>query len=173
MKIISLDHRYLDRILEMYESAREIQRVHNIVVWPDFPREMIAQDMESGLVWAIMENNEPACVWTIAFEDPLIWGEKNNDPSVYIHRIATHPAHRGKMLVKTLVAWADDFARQQHKQYLRMDTVGNNRKLISHYTECGFVLLGMFELTDTTGLPDHYRKDAVCLFERKVNELNL
>lgn len=169
MNIIALDNSHIDQVVKMYEWAREVQRKHEIVVWPDFPIDMIEQDIASGTVWALADNNDLACIWTIALEDPLIWGERNSDPAVYIHRIATHPDYRGRRLVNELVSWAQDFARQQGKKYIRMDTVGNNRKLISHYTQCGFDFLGMFVLPDTRNLPQHYQKDAVCLFERKVN----
>lgn len=167
-QVIALDPGQVDLVLEMYEQAREIQRRHEIVIWPDFPREMIESDMAEGRLWALTENDAIACIWTICFNDPLIWGSRDNDPSIYIHRIATHPDFRGRMLVKDLLEWAENYGRQQERKFIRLDTVGNNRKLISHYRACGFDFLGMFTLSDTNGLPDHYRQDAVCLFEKAI-----
>jgi hypothetical protein len=49
-----------------------------------------------------------------------------------------------------------------------MDTVGENHKLIEHYTACGFEFLGLSQLTNTDGLPQHYHNAVVSLFELKV-----
>jgi hypothetical protein len=49
-----------------------------------------------------------------------------------------------------------------------MDTVGENHKLIEHYTACGFDFLGLSQLTNTDGLPEHYHNAVVSLFEFKA-----
>jgi ribosomal protein S18 acetylase RimI-like enzyme len=98
----------------------------------------------------------------------LIWERKDIDPSVYIHRITTNPNFRGKGLVKKIVEWSKNYATQHGKNFVRMDTVGENHKLIEHYTACGFKFLGLFQLTNTDGLPQHYHNAEVSLFELKV-----
>lgn len=35
----------------------------------------------------------------------LIWGDKNSEPSVYLHRIATNPNFRGQKQVIEVVKW--------------------------------------------------------------------
>jgi hypothetical protein len=54
------------------------------------------------------------------------------------------------------------------REFVRMDTVGENHKLIEHYTGCGFEFLGLSHLTDTEGLPAHYHNAVVSLFQLKV-----
>ncbi len=108
----------------------------------------------------------PVCGTT--FTDPLIWEEKNNDPSVYIHRIATNPAFRGRNLVEQIVTWSKTYAKQHAKQFVRLDTVGKNEGLIAYYQKCGFRFLGLSTLNNTEGLPAHYHNATVTLFELKV-----
>ena len=67
-----------------------------------------------------------------------------------------------------IVEWAITFAKANQKTHIRMDTVGNNKGLIAHYTKCGFDFLGLSELTDTDGLPKHYHKATVSLFEIRI-----
>jgi ribosomal protein S18 acetylase RimI-like enzyme len=98
----------------------------------------------------------------------LIWENKDVDPSVYIHRIATHPNFRGNGFVKKIARWAIEYATQHGKRFVRMDTVGKNLQLINHYTACGFQFLGLFQLTNTEGLPQHYHNAEVSLFELEV-----
>ncbi len=109
-----------------------------------------------------------ACIWATTLNDELIWGERNSDPSVYIHRIATNPDFRGRNLVKAIVNWADDYSRGLNLKFVRMDTVGYNPGLINHYQKMGFASVGTTTLEVTAGLPDHYKEGEVYLFEREV-----
>ena len=107
-------------------------------------------------------------MWAITFSDEQIWEEKNKDAAIYIHRIATNPNHRGKNLVSIIVDWARTYAKSMGKDFIRLDTLGNNVKLIEHYTNAGFHFLGMFDLKDLSGLPAHYGTAPACLFEMKL-----
>ncbi|MBC8112653.1 MAG: GNAT family N-acetyltransferase, partial [Verrucomicrobia bacterium] len=77
---------------------------------------------------------------------------------------------RGKNLVSTLVTWAKKYAAINKKDFVRLDTVGENKKLIDHYTNAGFNFLGLSTLTNTAGLPGHYRNATVSLFELPINK---
>ena len=96
-------------------------------------------------------------------DDPQIWGELDADPSVYLHRIATHPDFRGRKMVGHVVQWARP-ARGRGRKVPRadLDTVGNNAALIRLYTGHGFDFLGAEDLEDVEGLPGHYA-DGPCL----------
>ena len=59
-------------------------------------------------------------------------------------------------------------AKENGKKYVRLDTVGDNKGLIKHYTSCGFDFLGLFKLKNTAGLPPHYHNATVSLFELAV-----
>ena len=70
-----------------------------------------------------------------------------------------------------IVKWAREYAKQKEKQFVRLDTLGNNTKLIEHYASAGFQFLGIFELTDTSNLPGHYQNEPhCCLFEIDLAE---
>ena len=118
--------------------------------------------------WKLMIDGEIACVWATTFTDPLIWEERNIDPSVYIHRIATNNNFRGKNFVVTIVEWAKKYAVANDKKYVRLDTTGLNEKLIAHYTKCGFTFLELRKLRNTDGLPAHYHNADISLFELQV-----
>ncbi len=110
-------------------------------------------------------DGEIACLWAITFNDEQIWEERDNTKSIYIHRIATHPKFRGNNYIAKIVAWAKVYARSVEKQFIRLDTLGDNTKLIEHYQNAGFEFLGMFDLKNTDLLPDHYQDQPVCLFQ--------
>ncbi len=159
----------IDDIFRLYRLAAAYQvAVKGTVVWPDFERNMVAQELVEGRQWKLVVGDTIACVWAITFSDPEIWGARNVDPAVYIHRIATNPDFRGQGFVAAIVEWARNYARQHQKKFVRLDTVGENYGLIAHYTACGFEYLGLTQLTDTAGLPAHYHDATVSLFELPV-----
>ena len=129
---------------------------------------MVIQEILENRQWKMIIDGEVVCIWATTFSDPLIWEAKNLDSAVYIHRITTHPNFRGNGFVKKIVAWATLYAIQQSKRFVRMDTVGENHKLIKHYMGCGFQFLGLSHLSNTEGLPQHYHNAVVSLFELEV-----
>ncbi|MGI8580952.1 MAG: GNAT family N-acetyltransferase [Chitinophagaceae bacterium] len=109
--------------------------------------------------------NKIACIWATTFSLLSICEERNIDPGVYNHRIAITPSFRGKKLVSKIVDWATEYAKANNKNFIRMDTVGINEKLIENYKNCGFNFLGFSKLKNTTGLPAHYQNASVSLFK--------
>ena len=160
----------IDQIFELYEVATRFQKTKFSVHWPPFERSMVAQEIAEGRQYKLLDNGQTAAVWALAFSDPLIWKGKDQDRALYIHRIATNPAFRGRQLVKKIVDWAIQYARENNIDYVRMDTVGNNRGLIDYYQRCGFTFLGLDQLEDTDGLPAHYDKAVVSLFEIALSD---
>ena len=169
MKIVNSKPEDIDEIFRLYGMAVAYQKTRFSVHWPEFDRKLIETEIVENRQWKMIVKDSTACVWATTFSDPQIWEERNDTPAVYIHRIATNPDFRGKNLVQQIVDWAKNYALLHGKLYVRLDTVGDNEKLISHYTNCGFNFLGMVTLRDTTGLPEHYRQGDVCLFELFAN----
>ena len=153
----------LKTILMLYEAARVLQTERKMVVWPILDNSLMEQEITEKRQWKLMINNEMACNWAITFSDKEIWEEKDQNDSIYIHRIATNPAFRGQRLVKNIVAWAKNYAREHGKKFVRLDTLGNNTRLIQHYTEAGFNFLGVVRLADVSKLPLHYHREPDCL----------
>jgi RimJ/RimL family protein N-acetyltransferase len=157
-----------DEIFRLYKIATDFQKTRFTSHWPEFDRELIETEILENRQWKIVAEGKIACVWATTFDDPQIWEERNEDPAVYIHRIATNPDFRGQNLVGKIVEWAKNYAKENQKQYIRMDTVGYNLGLINYYTRCGFDFLGLLKLKNTGGLPAHYENATVSLFEIEV-----
>ncbi len=166
MKIEISNRNDLKEIFRLYKEATAYQKIkfpEN--QWPEFDRDLIEKELEENRQFKIVIDNKLACIWAVTFSDPEIWKEKDSDPAFYIHRIATHPDYRGHNFVAKIVSWAKEYARQIKKKFIRLDTCGDNKKLISHYQNAGFNFLGMKKLKDSKGLPAHYENADVCYFE--------
>ena len=119
----------IDEIFRLYRIASKYQRKHNAVVWPEFERQLVETEIAENRQWKLIINDEIACVWAITFSDEQIWEERNADASIYIHRIAANPGHRGNNFVSVIVNWAKKYAKNNNKDFVRLDTIGNNLKL--------------------------------------------
>ena len=163
----------IDDVFRLYKIASEYQREKKkVIVWPNFDRNMVETEITEKRQFKMLIENEVVCIWAITFNDEQIWEEKNKDSAIYIHRIATSPNFRGKKMVAKIVDWAKQFADEKEIQFIRLDTLGNNTRLIEHYKEAGFDFLGMHTLKNTSNLPEHYQEAPVCLFEIDLTKSN-
>lgn len=166
MKIENSTSKDIPKIFSLYQTATDFQKIKFPEVhWPTFDQKLIESEVHANRQWKLMIDNQMACIWATTFDDPQIWEERNTEPSVYIHRIATHPNFRKRNLVTNIVTWAKGYAKLHNKKFIRMDTVGDNKKLRAHYEKCGFQFLGLSKLKNTAGLPAHYDNATVSLFE--------
>ena len=171
MQIENCTAKDIDEIFRLYRIAAAYQKAkQTVVVWPEFERHLVETEIAENRQWKLIIDEQIACVWAITFTDEQIWEERNADAAIYIHRIATNPNFRGKNFVSLIVDWAKEYAKRNNKDFLRLDTLGNNTKLIEHYKNAGFDFLGFFNLKNTKGLPDHYHdtNTPACLFEIKL-----
>jgi hypothetical protein len=159
----------IPEIFRLYKLATDFQKIkfpEN--QWPQFDKELITTEVIENRQFKIVIENKIACIWAITYSDAEIWEDRENNTSIYIHRIATNPEFRGKKFVQVIVDWSTNFARKQNKYGIRMDTCGKNDKLIKHYKNCGFNYLGLKKLKNTSELPSHYHNADVCFFEIKL-----
>ena len=159
----------ISEIFRLYKLATDFQKLKfPDNQWPVFDKELINKEIIENRQFKLIINNKIACVWAITFSDAQIWEEKENNSSIYIHRIATNPEFRGQNFVQKIVNWAKEYAIDKNKEYIRMDTCGKNDRLINHYKRCGFDFLGIKKLKNTSELPAHYHNADVCYFEINV-----
>ncbi len=169
MKITNSTMGDIPEIFRLYKCATDYQKVaFPGNVWPEFDQEIVKNEVLEKRQFKLMIENEIACVWVVTYSDSQIWEESDKDKAIYIHRIATNPNFRGKEFVKQIVVWAKDYATKNNKEYIRLDTCGDNKRLIQYYEKSGFNFLGMKKIKHFSELPAHYKSADVCYFEIKV-----
>ncbi|NOT51836.1 MAG: GNAT family N-acetyltransferase [Chitinophagaceae bacterium] len=168
MQIINSTLADKDFILDMYNIAIEYQKARSLRSWLPFDPAMVEEEIGQKKQWKIVDGDTIVCIFLTAYEDPFIWGEKNKDPSVYIHRIVTHPDFHGNNYTMKIIEWAKQHAKENGKQFLRMDTWGDNPRLIDYYINCGFNYIETLTPENTKHLPKHYSCISLSLFEIEV-----
>ena len=110
----------IDEIFKQYLLASQYQQSKKtVIVWPNFDRKMVENEIEEKRQFQLLIAGKIACVWAITFSDPQIWEERNKDRAVYIHRIATNPEYRGNNFVGTIVKWAKTLALKEVSKQLK------------------------------------------------------
>jgi ribosomal protein S18 acetylase RimI-like enzyme len=168
MKITNSSIQDIETIFQLFSHAIDYQKKNGYDLWPQFSRDLIENEINQKRHWKITEGNVIACIFSVMYNDPVIWGEKDKDPAVYLHRIAINPAFKGKGIMKVIRDWAFEHARENNKKYVRMDTWGNNETIRNYYIKCGFNYIGRRQLINTRGLPEHYGGSVLSLFENEV-----
>jgi GNAT superfamily N-acetyltransferase len=150
---------------DYWAAAVEYQKSERLPLWPVYPEAMIDREISSGLHYsAFLPDGRLAGFFSLILADPLIWEEKERGDAIYIHRMCVNPACRGNRLAAWVLAWAYGCGRR----FIRMDTWGDNQKMVAHYTACGFRMVGRRQIGVIPGLSPHYYHVNLALFENEV-----
>jgi ribosomal protein S18 acetylase RimI-like enzyme len=168
MQIIPSTINDLETIFGFYDKAIAFQKAVSHQHWLPFEKDLVEREISEKKQWKIEVDGRIVCVFAITFSDPHIWGDKNRDAAIYIHRIVTDPDFRGNNLVGRIVEWAKKYGKEQGKKYVRMDTWADNLKLRAHYEKFGFTHLGIVTPQNLSELPAHYSAITLSLFEMPV-----
>lgn len=168
IQIVNSTAKDIDTIFEFYDMAIAHQKKVFNKHWQGFSRTMVEQEITENRQYKILVGGKVACIFAITFNDPQIWEERDLQPSIYIHRIVSHPDFRGSAFVSNIVDWAISYAKINHLQFVRMDTWADNEKLLAYYTSFGFEHVGSIKIAPNSGLPKHYEGISLNLFEIAV-----
>lgn len=158
----------LELIFRVFDAAIAYQAKNGYELWPRFSASMILEEISEKRHWKVLEENRIVGIFSVMYNDPIIWLERDADPAVYLHRIAVSPDFKGRGLMLIIREWAKQHALQQRKTYIRMDTWGTNENLQKYYERCGFDYLGKQHLPETDHGPAHYGGSFLSLFQLSV-----
>ena len=170
MQIINSTEQDVETIFKFYDDAIAYQKIKFNKHWQGFDIGLIKTEIQEKRQYKIVVDDVVVCVFAVTFNDFIIWGDKDKDPSIYLHRIVTKPGFRGNGYVKNIIDWAVNYGKENGKQFVRLDTWGDNQKLIEYYTNCGFNFLGLTGEIVSADLPKHYQSLYLSLFEIAIEE---
>lgn len=165
MEIVNATSEDFEKIFDLYDKAIEFQKTVFDKHWLGFDTPLVNREIAENRLWKIVEDGRIACIFSVAYTDPMIWGEKSKDPAIYIHRIVTNPDFRGRGYARIITEWARTHAAENGLRFIRMDTWGDNQTLIDYYQTCGFSFLGLTTPEISDDLPKHYHGISLSLFE--------
>lgn len=169
MKIHRSNRRDIHAFHGFWNTAIDYQKERGLPLWPPFSEESMMQEIRSGFHFsARFPDGILAGYFSVALSDRLIWGAKEQNDAIYIHRMCVNPDRKGSHLTSFVLAWANGYASSLGKRFIRMDTWADNKQLADYYIECGFHYIDNRMLGDVPELPAHYSHTNLALFENVV-----
>lgn len=169
IKIINTTHDDYDKIFWLFKKAMQLQGKNDYKVWNSIDEAALKKDITNKLQYKILKENDIICVFSIQYNDPFIWRNRDKNDAIYLHRIVVHPKFKGQRQFEKVLNWAKQFALQNNLQFVRMDTWADNEKIINYYKSFGFDLIENYKTPNADELPIQNRNLNVVLLELKLN----
>jgi ribosomal protein S18 acetylase RimI-like enzyme len=158
----------LPTIYELFEQSIQYQEKNNVPVWKHYDKGAIVRDIENGNQYKIIVDGITAIVFSVAYTDKIIWRERDRNDAIYLHRIVVNPAFKGRKLFGLILDWSINHVKEKGLKFVRMDTWGDNQRIIDYYMKFGFSFVENFTTPDTEELPVHNRNLKLALLEYRA-----
>lgn len=138
----------VDFILELTRACGRHMRENGIDQWDEnYPdRERLVQDIASETLFAYRENDRILGIVVLnETQDPeygdISWSTSEEDRNLVVHRLAVDPEHQGKGIARKLMDFAEQWAREQGYDAIRLDTFSQNPRNQRFYENRGYTKL--------------------------------
>lgn len=138
----------LDKIKKITEHCAVAMQEKGIFQWNEhYPsREKLQADISKKELYVLEENSEIKGIIVLTdFMDeeyiPIEWLTESGN-NLYIHRLATHPSVWGRGYGQQLMYFAEEFARKNNFDSVRLDTFSQNKRNHRFYENRGYKRLG-------------------------------
>lgn len=158
-------HRELPAIQAIYAHARQMQIASGQESWPAFPAATVLEEMDRSQLLCVVDRDRIAGVFSIAYEDGALWGERERGEHVYLHRIAKAADCAVSGLLNVVLAWTHAHCQALGRSGLRMDTWASNTALIALYEGRGFRVVERIHVGHDERLPAQYYDNDFVLLE--------
>jgi len=159
----------LDTVYWFFERAMELQGKNGYKVWEGIDKVALKKDIDEGLQYKIVKGNDILCIFSIQFNDPFIWRDRDQNDAIYLHRIVVNPNFKGQQQFQKVLKWATQFPQRNNLEFVRMDTWADNKKIIDYYKSFGFEVIENYRTTNAAELPIQNRNLNVALLEMELN----
>jgi ribosomal protein S18 acetylase RimI-like enzyme len=163
----------LEQIFELFDQSVKYQEQKGVPVWRNYDKNAIIGDIENKNQYKVIINSKTAIVFSVCYNDKVIWRDMEAGNSIYLHRIVVNPEFKGQKLFGKILDWAIQHSKQKGLTSIRMDTWAANPTIINYYKGFGFNFVEKYTTPDSQELPVHNRNLALTLLEYKLNDTTL
>jgi len=142
------EHSDLREIKKLTEACAEAMIKQGIYQWNEhYPSiEKLQADIEKQELFKLVSNDKILGVIVLTpvkdeEYEPINWLSITEN-NLYVHRLATHPDHWGSGLGQQLMGFAENLAREENYESVRLDTFSLNQRNHKFYEARGYQKLG-------------------------------
>ncbi len=144
----------LDAILALTRACGKHMRENGIDQWDEhYPdRDSLKRDIETNTLFVYRENNEILGIIVLnETQDPeyadIHWSTSDTDRNIVVHRLAVSPEHQGKGIARKIMDFAEEWAKENQYDAIRLDTFSQNPRNQRFYKNRGYTELGSVYLS--------------------------
>lgn len=171
-KIVNTSADDLEFIYWLFDEAIAYQKRKNYIVWNNYDKDLLQSEVKDRRQYKIVIHNKTAMIFSVVYDDRLLWGEKEKGDSIYLHRIVVNPEFKGHRLFDAVLQWSIEHALSMNLKFVRMDTWASNPNIIKYYESFGFIFTGNRHTPNSPDLPIQHRALHVALLEFSLNKRN-
>jgi GNAT superfamily N-acetyltransferase len=128
-----------DDVMGVLNEAAAWLHERGIAQWPlRFELSWVEDAIRQSETWLVDIDGRVSGTVTVDFSD-VVWSDVGGS-AAYVHRMAVSRRERG--LGAVILAWAEDVARRQGCDAVRLDCVASNYRLRAYYENAGFAYRG-------------------------------
>ncbi len=154
----------------MFEEAIAFHQKNNYPVWQKYDEAFLLREIREKQQYKIRIDGHLALIFSVVYSDPMLWRQKEKGNALYLHRIVVNPHFKKRRLFGVLLNWAIHHARVKGIKYIRMDTWGDNPKIIDYYKSFGFRFVENYTTSNSAELPAPNRNLYIALLELEVSD---
>jgi len=155
----------IDFICSLFDAAIEYQKKNGYPVWKVYDKALLQKEIKEKRQYKILIADEIACVFSVCYEDKMVWRERDNGDAIYLHRIVVNPKYKGRQLFGNILQWSQQHILKINRPHLRMDTWADNPNIIQYYQNFRFKIVDYYTTPDDEALPIQQRENDVVLLE--------
>lgn len=143
----------IDYLTDLVKQCGAHMRANGIVQWLEgYPnRDIIEEDVHEGSVFVLEEDNLIKAMVVLnekqdAEYQELKWLTDSTSRNLVVHRLATLPNFQGQGLGSKLMQFAEQYAKENSYDSIRLDTFSQNEGNIAYYKKRDYIEIGHVNL---------------------------
>lgn len=159
----------LEFVFRLFEEAIAYQKRKGYNIWKNYDKDLLRSELKNKDQYKIVINQKTALIFSVVYDDQLVWGSRDQSDAIYLHRIVVNPEFKGHRLFGIVLDWSIRHAESMNRKFIRMDTWASNENIINYYEGFGFTFIGNNRTPDRLELPIQHRGLHVALLEYQLD----
>lgn len=133
---------------ELYYEAAKYQLRCSGLCWNTDDIKKVQGDISEEKHLTLRNQDTLAAAFTLGDVPVAGWPLSKSEGAVYLRRIVIAPKYRGKGIMEKILYLASMQAAYKGLHFVRLETWGQNEKLLAYYNHMGFKLVHLFRADD-------------------------
>src|ERR1043165_4214498 len=85
-------------VYELFDLSVKYQEARGYPSWKNYDKGALTQDVENKQQYKVIIDTQIGIVFSVRYNDKVIWREMDQGDAIYLHRIVVNPAFKGQKL---------------------------------------------------------------------------